>query len=263
MMANVVLLGGVLWIYICGFSTIASRDQLMPATHNLVAMNWDQYGIFFGMAIFAFEGIGLVLPIRVAMKNPERLPRQLTEVFVVLVLLFISFGLVGYFAYGSGVNSMVTFDIYQNEVTSFVRLFYCLGLFFSYPVQLHPVNHMNENKYRCLRGKKKHKAMRRTLLRSFLVAMSGCIALVVPHFGLFLGLIGSVACTLLAFIMPALFHLRRPDRSNATKQGDGLDWFVIVFGCVGGVLSFVLTMKDLISEFSKELAEKAVAPEAL
>jgi len=51
------------------------------------------------------------------------------------------------------------------------------------------------------------------------VIFTGIIGMQIPHFGLFLGLIGSVACSLLAFVMPALFHLKRPDRSDVLARG--------------------------------------------
>ena len=69
----------------------------------------------------------------------------------------------------------------------------------------------------------------------------------IPHFGLFLGLIGSVACPLLAFVLPALFHLQRPDRTDATSFGDAADIWLIIFGVVGGSVSFAVTFSDLLA----------------
>mmetsp|Transcript_45642 Transcript_45642/g.108673 ORF Transcript_45642/g.108673 Transcript_45642/m.108673 type:complete len:213 (-) Transcript_45642:13-651(-) len=196
------------------------------------------------MAVFTFEGICLVLPIKEAMANPTRLPQQLREVMVLLVSLFIFFGMIGYLAYRGGVDSMITKNLPQNKITSFMRLFYCLGLFFTYPVCLHPVHSLNESKYKCLKGSSR--GLRRLGLRSAFVVFSGVIALSIPHFGLFLGLLGSMACALLAFVLPSLFHYRRLDRADATAFGDGMDIFLIVFGLVAGAVSFTFTVQELV-----------------
>ncbi|MCH2554098.1 MAG: amino acid transporter, partial [SAR116 cluster bacterium] len=46
----------------------------------------------------------------------------------------------------------------------------------------------------------------RCLVRFLLTLAAGYFALTIPHFGLFLSLIGCVTCNLLAFILPAYFH---------------------------------------------------------
>ena len=57
---------------------------------NLVAINWSNYPVFFGLAVFTFEGIGLVLPIQRVMREPETLPALLKIAMLVLTTLFVS-----------------------------------------------------------------------------------------------------------------------------------------------------------------------------
>ena len=45
-----------------------------------------------------------------------------------------------------------------------------------------------------------------TVLRIGLVILSGLIVVVIPNFSTLMALIGSSCCTLLAFIMPGIFH---------------------------------------------------------
>jgi len=45
-------------------------------------------------------------------------------------------------------------------------------------------------------------------LRSLMVIMTGLIVLVIPSFSTLMALVGATCCSLLAFIMPALFHLK-------------------------------------------------------
>ena len=44
-----------------------------------------------------------------------------------------------------GTQPMITFNYPQSRITSLVIVFYCLGIFFSFPVQMFPVYALVEN----------------------------------------------------------------------------------------------------------------------
>ncbi|KAF4701603.1 hypothetical protein FOZ63_012985 [Perkinsus olseni] len=103
------------------------------------------------------------------------------------------------------------------------------------------------------------------VFRACLVVVTGLIALMgmnVPNFGLYLSLIGSVCCTLLAFILPALFHLNRPGKrmedDKKRIRADRLDKVIIAFGVVAGLVSFSFTLKGFFTE-EQEATAKAAA----
>jgi len=241
LMSNIVLMAGISWVFYCSFEQIGTSGP----GQGLVAFNFSELPVFFGMAVFSFEGIGLVLPIQNAMKEPSHFPKILRTSMIILGSLFSTFSFVGYVAYGAGTGDMIVFSIPQNKITSFLRLFYCLGVSFTYPVMLFPVWGVTEGKCKCLKAARHW--WRRLLFRTVLVILTGVIGMQIPHFGLFLGLIGSIACTLLAFVLPALFHLKRPDKSDAYPGEDAKDMALIAFGAIGGSVSFVLTLRDLIA----------------
>eukprot|EP00392_Amoebophrya_sp_AT5.2_P011686 g11769.t1 len=151
-------------------------EQLKPP--SFVAFNFAQYPIFFGIAVFAFEGIGLLLPCQRAMQKPARMHAVVTKCMWFLTVLFVSFGLSCYVRWGGkpldeetvqdrrlvedfdlsgpdvvpgwrnetiGVQAMVTFNYPESTITSFVILFYVLGIFFSFPVMMFPVFTLLEN----------------------------------------------------------------------------------------------------------------------
>jgi len=184
------------------------------------------------------------------MQQPTHFPRVLRRCMIILATLFSTFGLFGYAAYGAETRDMIVFNIPQNKITSFLRLFYCLGVFFTYPVMLFPMYQVTESKFRCLRDSTK--CWRRIAFRTVLVVLTGVIGMQIPHFGLFLGIIGSVACSLLAFVLPAFFHLKRPDRTEASRLEDAKDVALIAFGVVGGGISFIVTLGDLLAAGSEE-----------
>jgi len=239
LMSNVVLVCGISWVYYCDLAQIITNG----VAPDIMAFNWGDFPVFFGCAVFSFEGIGLVLPIQYAMQHPSHFPAILRRAMIILAVLLSTFSFLGYTAYGGETRDMITFNIPQNKITSFLRLFYCLGIFFTYPVMLFPCYQVTESKLKCLRNPQQ--CWRRVAFRSCLVALTGLIGMQIPHFGLFLGLIGSFACSLLAFVLPAFFHLLRPDRAGACLREDAKDVALIAFGVIGGSTSFIVTLKSL------------------
>ncbi|CAE8624494.1 unnamed protein product [Polarella glacialis] len=249
LMSNVVLLCGIAYIYFCFVGQIGAHGT----ASGIVAFNWAELPVFFGCAVFSFEGIGLILPIHAAMQDASHFPPLLRKAMMILAALFSSFGLCGYAAYGPEVRDMITFSIPQNKITSFLRLFYCLGIFFTYPVMMFPLFGVTEGKSRWLRDSRHW--WRSAVWRSVLVGLTGIIGMQIPHFGLFLGLIGSVACSALAFVLPAVLHLKRIDRSDATRRGDVKDVAIIAFGSTAGMISFIMTLRELIVAMQSDSAE--------
>lgn len=71
------------------------------------------YGRFsdaFGFSIYAFEGVGLVLPIQEITKDKANYPNIVKYVCLTTALMYISFGLVCVLAYGTDLNTPLITD---------------------------------------------------------------------------------------------------------------------------------------------------------
>ena len=109
---------------------------------------------------------------------------------------------------------MVSLNLPHDNLTSTVQVFYCFGLLGSYPMQLIPVFEIIEssNLYKSLPTLSSYLPTKRLFLRTLIVLLTAIGATVVPKFGLFINLVGSFACTALAFILPVLMY-------NKTHKG--------------------------------------------
>eukprot|EP00397_Hematodinium_sp_SG-2012_P027162 GEMP01028521.1.p1 GENE.GEMP01028521.1~~GEMP01028521.1.p1 ORF type:complete len:563 (+),score=80.20 GEMP01028521.1:87-1775(+) len=242
LLANVALIGGVIWGYRSAFYVGIGSGP------GLVAVNFSGYPIFFGMGVFTFEGIGMILPIQHVMEEPEKMSWLLRFAMVLLTCLFVSFGLLCYVTYGSETNSMITANYPVSKLTSFVRLFYALGVFFTFPIMMFPVFQLFERIFKTVRQGPR-RDLKRCAMRFTIVSLSGIVAVSVPDFGLFLGLIGSVTCTLLSYILPAIFHYYRPGKSKDdinSVRSDRIDKGLFIFGVVGGLISFCVTLSEFL-----------------
>lgn len=250
LMANFAIIGVVGWVFYCAGQELHS-SSVAP---EIVAVNWQGLPVFFGCVVFAFEGIGLIMPIQAVMAEPKNMSRILRYVMSLLCVMYALFGILCYMGYGRETADMVTFNIPQGKITSFLRLFYCFGVSFSYPVMIFPIFGLVESRFRRLKGARG--CGPRALERSSIVFLTGLIAMNVPNFGLFLGLIGSLACSALAFVFPALFHMRGAHAGTVSRKEKALDIALMVFGLGAGMFSFGMTLKSLIEVMTSDAPHK-------
>jgi solute carrier family 36 (proton-coupled amino acid transporter) len=111
---------------------------------DIVMFNPHNYLIFLGTAIYTFEGIGIVLPVKDTCKNPQDYPKILTTMMVFLIVIFIIFGLFNYFSYGAAALStapLITRLLPTGSLpVEIILLLFIVNLFISYPLVIHPAN---------------------------------------------------------------------------------------------------------------------------
>ncbi|MCO5560401.1 hypothetical protein L7F22_014016 [Adiantum nelumboides] len=192
-----------------------------------------------GVAIYAYEGVALVLPLESSMKERKNFGRVLGLAMVCITTLYISFGLLGYLAFGDETLDIVTLNLGLGWKTAAVKIGLCIGLFFTFAVMMFPVHEVMEK--RVLRGRSS------MLLRASIVLVAALCAVAVPHFAVFLSLVGNSVCCGLAFVVPAVFHIKA-SRENISKSILGLDYLIIGFGVVYGVWGTISSLQDILSD---------------
>ncbi|KAK3023423.1 hypothetical protein RJ639_042811 [Escallonia herrerae] len=215
------------------------EDVVIFLQQRPVLQAFGGFSVFFygiGVAVYAFEGIGMVLPLESEMKDRNKFGKILGLSMAFISLMFGGFGALGYFAFGEETKDIITTNLGQGLLSKFVQLGLSVNLFFTFPLMMNPVYEVVERRFwggrYCL------------WLRWVVVLVVSLVALLVPNFADFLSLVGSSVCVVLGFVLPALFHLL----VHKEEMGWGwlaLDGAVIVLGVVLAVFGTCSSLLEI------------------
>lgn len=196
---------GLAFTFFYMFQDLPRTDSVKPIAPL------SQLPLYFGTAIYAFEGIGVVLPLENNMKTPQDfggLAGVLNTGMVIVACLYTSVGFFGYLKYGEHVHGSITLNLPPNEILSqLVRIMMALAIFFSYGLQFYvPVNIVGPAVRRQF-DTEKSKHIADTLLRVGLVTFTFILAAIIPNLGSIISLVGAVSSSALALIAPPIIEI--------------------------------------------------------
>lgn len=175
-------------------------------------------------------------------EGQARFPYTLSVTLAGIAAMYIMVGLVPYLFVSGKAHMMVQDAITLNLPAVWWAYMvigaYCIALLFSYPLMLFPVNRILEKGagewLRLRTGSHTAQTWKRNAFRCGVVALTLLVAWVgSSELDNLVALVGAFACTPLAFIFPALFHLRLVEQSTFSKA---VNIVIIIFGC--GVMIF-------------------------
>lgn len=262
LLANFFIMSGLVIVLFFTVKHLFFDLDMKPEAGVIIGFNPNHWTVFVGTAIFAFEGIGLIIPVQDSMRHPEHFPLVLGLVILTATILFISVGTIGYLAYGKYVETVILLNLPQsNFFVNLIQLFYSIAIMLSTPLQLFPAIKIIENKVfpkftkstimkdyqrsdvqlRPNSGKLDWRVKwRKNVLRSIIVSL---IILMAYHgyddLDKFVSVIGSFACIPLVYMYPPMLHLQSysiPNSKNKRiKWHVFLDYTLIVFGGISMV----------------------------
>ncbi|XP_061008235.1 proton-coupled amino acid transporter 3 [Dama dama] len=211
--------------------------QEIPDPRNLPLMaSWKTFLLFFGTAIFTFEGVGMVLPLKNQMKHPQQFSFVLYWGMSLVIVLYICLGTLGYMKFGSNTQASITLNLPNCWLYQSVKLMYSIGIFFTYALQFHVpaeiiipfvISQVSES----------WALFADLSVRTALVCLTCVSAILIPRLDLVISLVGSVSSSALALIIPPFLELITfyPEDMNCiTIVKDIMISILGLLGCVFG-----------------------------
>ncbi|KAF2142086.1 uncharacterized protein K452DRAFT_199692, partial [Aplosporella prunicola CBS 121167] len=243
LVADAFIVLGLVYLYYFDIITLAGQHGVA----DIVQFNSKDWTLFIGTAIFTFEGIGLIIPIQSSMKEPSRFPRVLAMVMIVVTVIFVTSGALGYAAYGSKTKTVVILNMPQdNKFVNGVQFIYSLAILLSTPLQIFPAIEISSQQLFSRTGKfNPYVKWKKNIFRFCMVICCALIAWAgAGELDKFVALVGSFACIPLVYIYPPMLHLKAVSRTTLARVADiGL----CVFGFIVMAYTTILTISSWIA----------------
>ncbi|XP_059949667.1 proton-coupled amino acid transporter 3 isoform X3 [Mesoplodon densirostris] len=249
------------------FSTLASITTLgsmalifeyivqeIPDPRNLPLMaSWKTFLLFFGTAIFTFEGVGMVLSLKNQMKHPQQFSFVLYLGMSLVIVLYICLGTLGYMKFGSNTQASITLNLPNCWLYQSVKLRYSIGIFFTYALQFHApaeiiisvvISQVSESWV----------LFADLSVRTALVCLICVSAILIPRLDLVISLVGSMSSSALALIIPPFLELITFYPEDMSCVTIAKDIMISILGLLGCVFGTYQALYELIQPINYSIA---------
>uniref|UniRef100_A0A1A9WVJ0 Amino acid transporter transmembrane domain-containing protein n=1 Tax=Glossina brevipalpis TaxID=37001 RepID=A0A1A9WVJ0_9MUSC len=235
----------------------ATKDGLPPINERRMYTTPRELAIYFGTAIFAFEGIALVLPIKNCMKKPEDFDKPFGVLNVgmfIVTTMFTSAGFIGYTKWGEQVAASLSLNLGKTWGGVSVQVMVSLGVLFGYCLQFHiAIQIMLPTVTHAMTRHIQNPLLINLGFRTIMSIVTLSIALLVPALGLFISLIGALCSTALALVFPPLIDMlteregKYPHFISYTKN-----FLILLLAVLGFAVGSFESLYGIITHFGKD-----------
>ncbi|KAK6946542.1 Amino acid transporter, transmembrane domain [Dillenia turbinata] len=221
---------------------VVVKDVIIIAEQRPVAKAFGDLSALLycvGVAIYCFEGVGMVLPLESETKDKKKYGKVVFLTMLSIAFTYGAFGVLCYFAFGERTKEIVTANFGPGVINTLVQLGLCINLFMTFPLMMNPVYEIVERYFTggrfCL------------WLRWLMVLLVCLVAISVPNFTDFLSLVGSSICCLLGFVLPSLFHLL-VFKEEVGWKGVSSDIVIMILGIVFAISGTWYSLTEMFSD---------------
>uniref|UniRef100_A0A0K0CV09 Aa_trans domain-containing protein n=1 Tax=Angiostrongylus cantonensis TaxID=6313 RepID=A0A0K0CV09_ANGCA len=207
----------------------------------------------YGTIAFAYGGHGAFPTIQHDMTKPFRFNRAVWTSYILILIVYIAVSIAGYMVYGASMRNTVIPSIQIEWLSQLVNVMITLHVLPTVVIVFSPLAQQVE----LWTGvPSRHFSTRRFITRSLIFVGIVFTAETIPHFGVFLDLVGGSTVTLMTMLLPSVFYLflfasykKRVDLIICSAQR----FYVVppnlvysVFGLIGGIAATSSALTELL-----------------
>ncbi|KAJ1958009.1 hypothetical protein GGI12_004855 [Dipsacomyces acuminosporus] len=233
--ANIFIMLGLGYVLLYDIGSIATNGIA-----DIVQYNPLRFPLLVGTAVFAYEGVTLVIPVLDSMTHKDKFSTVLTIALGVCIVIFVGIGSLSYMAFGDSVETVILLNLPKGSPsTTLVQLFYSLAIMLSVPLQLFPAVRILESGIfpPSTSGKGDPRIKwQKNMFRALMVLVIAMIAIFgADQLDNFIAIIGAFSCTPLSFIIPAALHYQISPGRWWTRVKD------VILAAIGFVILIYVT----------------------
>ncbi|XP_038213692.1 proton-coupled amino acid transporter-like protein pathetic [Zerene cesonia] len=181
--------------------------DLPDVSNAKLSADVGEWPLFLSTAIFAMEGINVVMPIENEMAKPEHFlgcPGVLNVTMVVVAALYGVVGLFGYIKYGEEVLGSITLNLPQEDGLALTaKILVAVAVFFTYCLQMYAPMDILWSRISSRVSQNYHN-LAQVLVRTASVTLTVTLAVAVPDLELLIGLVGAIFFSTLGLLIPVV-----------------------------------------------------------
>ncbi|XP_057672291.1 proton-coupled amino acid transporter 1-like isoform X2 [Diorhabda carinulata] len=247
--ANILMIVGIVVVLYYSIS-----DGLPDVTERNYIASFGTIPLFFGTAVFAFEGIGLVLPLQNEMKKPSDFDRTfgvLNVGMVIVTALYITVGFIGYLKFGDAIQGSITLNLPPEQplyqavkivISAGILLTYCLQFYIAIGI-MWPTIHERL-------GDIRHPVMGELVFRAAMVIVTFILAEAIPFLNHFISLVGAISSSALCMVFPAILDLvTKYSHEELSFLVIFKNSFILLISILGMVTGSIESFKAIVNAF--------------
>ncbi|GBP51886.1 Proton-coupled amino acid transporter-like protein pathetic [Eumeta japonica] len=181
--------------------------NLPPPREREMVADFTQWPLFISTAMFAMEGIGVVMPIENEMAKPQQFlgcPGVLNVAMFVVVILYGIFGFFGYVRFGDDVKGSITLNLPPEDlIAQSAKFLMAVVILFSYSLQFYVPMEMIWRRLRSKVSARYHN-LTQVAVRTTIVTGSVAVAAAFPDLENVISLVGAVFFSTLGLLIPVI-----------------------------------------------------------
>lgn len=238
----------ILVVVSCVHSLLLTKYWRKTTLESAEHFNLKTISLAVGVTVVTYACQPYLPFIEKSMNKRENFCKVMDISYTVITVLKIVSGMLAYIAYDNLTPPIMTSELPQGPLRTLSSLLLTIVAltFFIFPM-FTVFNIIDENWPKMKIGAQ-GTSQKRHLIRSFVLMLAVAAAVVIPHFGLGVALVGNLTANILMFILPCLCHIKL-NYKTMSYRAFVLDIFILLTATVFGCIGIVFSMTELVASF--------------